>query len=80
VPHTISELGLPLLEGALAHLECVTVSAHVEGDHTIFVGRVERMGVPGGEPLLYFKGKYERLNMFVEEPSQGSPNPSKAGA
>ena len=61
VPHTISALGLPLVEGALAHLECVTVSTHVEGDHTIFVGRVERAGVPGGEPLLYFKGRYERL-------------------
>jgi len=61
VAHTISELGLPLLEGALAHLECVTVSAHVEGDHTIFVGRVERIGVPGGEPLLYYKGRYQKF-------------------
>ena len=61
VAHTMTDLGLPLLADALAHLECMTVSAHVEGDHTIFVGRVERMGVPGGEPLLYFRGKYERL-------------------
>jgi len=69
VPHTVSELGLPLLDGAMAHLECITVSAHVEGDHTIFVGRVERMSVPGGEPLLYFKGRYER---FVKEPQSGA--------
>ena len=41
VPHRISELGLPLLDGALAHLECSTVHAYAEGDHTIFVGRVE---------------------------------------
>ena len=62
VAHTVSELGLPLVDGALAHLECITVSTHVEGDHTIFVGRVERIGVPGGgEPLLYFKGRYQRL-------------------
>jgi flavin reductase (DIM6/NTAB) family NADH-FMN oxidoreductase RutF len=61
VTHTISDLGLPLLAEALAHLECTTVNRHVEGDHTIFVGRVERMFVPGGEPLLYFKGRYERL-------------------
>ena len=65
VAHTMSDLGLPLLADALAHLECTTVNMHVEGDHTIFIGRVERMGVPGGEPLLYFKGRYERL-----------PNPS----
>lgn len=61
VPHTVSDLGLPLLHDSLAHLECTTVSTHVEGDHTIFVGRVERISVPGGEPLLYFKGRYERL-------------------
>jgi flavin reductase (DIM6/NTAB) family NADH-FMN oxidoreductase RutF len=61
VPHAVSDLGLPLLHESLAHLECTTVSKHVEGDHTIFVGRVERISVPGGEPLLYFKGRYERL-------------------
>jgi flavin reductase (DIM6/NTAB) family NADH-FMN oxidoreductase RutF len=61
VPHRISDLGLPLVEGAIARLECVTVSMHVEGDHTIFVGRVERADAPGGEPLLYSRGRYERL-------------------
>ena len=61
VPHHITDLGLPLVEGALAHLECVTVARHVEGDHTIFIGRVERAGAPGGEPLLYYRGRYERL-------------------
>jgi flavin reductase (DIM6/NTAB) family NADH-FMN oxidoreductase RutF len=34
---------------------------HVEGDHTIFVGRVERARVNAGEPLLYFRGQYDRL-------------------
>src|SRR5437764_10434697 len=31
----------PLVEGALAWLECRTVSEHDAGDHTIFVGEVE---------------------------------------
>jgi 4-nitrophenol 2-monooxygenase / 4-nitrocatechol 4-monooxygenase, reductase component len=61
VPHRISDLGLPLIEGAIAQLECTTVSTHVEGDHTIFVGRVERASVGAGEPLLYFRGQYDRL-------------------
>ena len=47
---------------ALAHIECVTVSSHVEGDHTIFVGRVERAATNDGEPLLYFRGRYNRLS------------------
>ena len=61
VPFRPGVLGVPLIEGALAHLECRTVSAHVEGDHTIFVGRVESAQAGEGEPLLYFRGRYHRL-------------------
>jgi len=62
VPYRLGALGAPLIEGALAHLECVTVGAHVEGDHTIFVGRVEHGSTGTGEPLLYFRGRYGRLH------------------
>jgi flavin reductase (DIM6/NTAB) family NADH-FMN oxidoreductase RutF len=61
VPFTLGDLGVPLIDGALAQLECTTVSAYVEGDHTIFVGRVERSRVGSGEPLLYYRGNYQRL-------------------
>jgi flavin reductase (DIM6/NTAB) family NADH-FMN oxidoreductase RutF len=61
VPHRVTDLGVPVVEGAIAQLECVTVSMHVEGDHTIFVGRVERAAALGGDPLLYARGRYERL-------------------
>jgi flavin reductase (DIM6/NTAB) family NADH-FMN oxidoreductase RutF len=33
----------------------------VEGDHTIFVGRVESVGIGEGEPLLYYRGRYHQL-------------------
>ena len=45
VPHTISDRGLPLIEGALAHLECTTVSVHVEGG----VGVIEAHHEPDGD-------------------------------
>jgi flavin reductase (DIM6/NTAB) family NADH-FMN oxidoreductase RutF len=61
VEHRISDLGVPLVEGAIARLECLTVSMHVEGDHTIFVGRGAGAPAAGGEPLLYARGRYERL-------------------
>lgn len=61
VPHRLSPRGLPLLEGALAYLECTTVATHDEGDHTIFVGRVDAGDVAEGEPLLYYRGRYARL-------------------
>jgi flavin reductase (DIM6/NTAB) family NADH-FMN oxidoreductase RutF len=62
VPHRVSALGLPLIDGALAQLECLTVSTHVAGDHTVFVGRVEQASTGAGEPLLYYRGQYQRLS------------------
>lgn len=61
VAYRLSPRGLPLIDGALAHLECATVSTHDAGDHTIFVGRVEGGDVASGEPLLYYRGQYQRL-------------------
>jgi flavin reductase (DIM6/NTAB) family NADH-FMN oxidoreductase RutF len=62
VPFTLSQLGLPLLDNALAHLQCATVNVHLEGDHTIFVGRVEGAFTGPGAPLVYFRGRYDRLH------------------
>lgn len=59
-----SALGLPLLEGAIVHIECTTAHAYPGGDHTIFVGQVEAAHVadaPSVEPLLYYRGRYGRL-------------------
>ena len=61
VPHRISALGLPILNEALAHVECVIVGSHVEGDHTIFIGRVDDCGTTDGMPLMYYRGKYDSL-------------------
>ena len=54
--------GLPLIEGALAHLECRVVATFPGGDHSIFVGEVEHAAVgEGGSPLIFFEGRYHRL-------------------
>jgi flavin reductase (DIM6/NTAB) family NADH-FMN oxidoreductase RutF len=53
--------GIPLLEGALAHLTCEVVSSHLAGDHTIFIAKVTSVEVYDGNPLLYFRGDYRRL-------------------
>jgi flavin reductase (DIM6/NTAB) family NADH-FMN oxidoreductase RutF len=49
----------PLLAGALGWLECELSAEHEVGDHTLFVGLVER-AEPGdhGEPLLRLGGDY----------------------
>jgi len=64
VAHKEGALGLPLLTDALAHLECSTAHAYPGGDHTIFVGQVEAASSradEGPEPLLYYRGRYNRL-------------------
>lgn len=51
--------GVPVLAGAAAVFECFNRSRHVEGDHTIFIGQVERCShAEGASPLLYHGGMF----------------------
>ena len=71
-PTTRSELtGSLLLDGALATLECRTVSVHQAGDHDIVVGEVLGMRTPrpDGDPLVYFRSSYRRLTEGPESRS-----------
>lgn len=59
VSFTENEAGLPLLDGAAATFECFNRSRYEEGDHTIFVGEVERCRHREGvSPLLFHGGKF----------------------
>ena len=53
--------GAPLLEGALAYIECRVVHAYPGGDHTIIVGEVESASVAEHKPLAYYRGCYAEL-------------------
>ena len=53
--------GIPVLKNVLVNLECRRVNAHDNGDHTIFVGAVERATVTDGNPLVYSQGNYHQL-------------------
>jgi flavin reductase (DIM6/NTAB) family NADH-FMN oxidoreductase RutF len=49
----------PLLEGAVSWLECSLHSEHGAGDHTFFVGAVERIELGRDAPgLVYRHGRY----------------------
>ena len=49
----------PLLEGAVGWLECALAGEHDAGDHTLFLGRVERAEPgAGGPPLVRLDGDY----------------------
>ena len=67
--------GLPLLDGAIATLECTVVQTFSAGDHDLFIGRVDsldqhREGVP---PLLYFRRHYLRIEQGAESAVEGKP-------
>jgi flavin reductase (DIM6/NTAB) family NADH-FMN oxidoreductase RutF len=61
VGYHISPLGLPLLEGALATIECRVFSTAPGGDHSIIVGEVLEIAVGEGEPLLYYRSGYHAI-------------------
>jgi len=55
--------GLPLLEGAIATLECTVVETFSAGDHDLFVGRVDALASyeEHPQPLLYYRRRYLRI-------------------
>lgn len=60
-------LGLPLIEGALAHLECRVREEMSGGTHRIFIGGVHAAHARTGRPLSYFRGTFGRFVRFDED-------------
>jgi flavin reductase (DIM6/NTAB) family NADH-FMN oxidoreductase RutF len=58
IPWEAGPFDAPLLPLGLARLVCAHESATEAGDHTILVGRVVRVEVDDGDPLVYFHRAY----------------------
>lgn len=56
--------GAPILGGAIAAIDCRLHAVHEGGDHSILVGRVERLGpiLDDAEPLIYYRGAYRAVS------------------
>ncbi|MEO0598071.1 MAG: flavin reductase family protein, partial [Chloroflexota bacterium] len=52
---TTAKTGAPVLEDALAWLDCTVYSRHTAGTHTIYIGEVQASSViaPDEKPLVY---------------------------
>ena len=62
IAYTPGRTGAPILEDALAFVDCETIAEHDAGDHVIVVGRVLELGYqPEGKPLLFYRGGYGRF-------------------
>ena len=56
--------GSPLVDGAVAHLDCELEQQHLAGDHWIVVGRVRALELHRNEaePLVFCRGGFGRQN------------------
>ena len=54
--------GAPIFDETLAFVDCRVVAVYPGGDHSIFLGQVEALGGGEASPLLYYRGKYSRLD------------------
>lgn len=67
--------GLPLVDGAIATLECTVVQTFSAGDHDLFIGRVDALGsqVDDPMPLLYYRRRYLRIEEAATTEVEGKP-------
>jgi 3-hydroxy-9,10-secoandrosta-1,3,5(10)-triene-9,17-dione monooxygenase reductase component len=67
--------GLPLLDGAVATLECSTVETIRAGDHDLLVARVDSLAAATDHPmpLLYYRRRYLRIERARALDLEGKP-------
>jgi len=62
VSHQVGTTGAPLIDGAVAHLDCKLERSYTVGDHDIFIGEVLGLQLAdSAEPLLFHGGRYRLL-------------------
>ncbi len=61
-----SPSGLPLLEGAVAYLDCVLDTTHAAGDHVICIAEVRGVEVAAGHPLVFVGGRFRSIGPICD--------------
>jgi 3-hydroxy-9,10-secoandrosta-1,3,5(10)-triene-9,17-dione monooxygenase reductase component len=66
VNYSLSRLGVPILDGALARIECSLQASFETGDHILVLGCVRALeAAPDVQPLVAFRGS---LSAFPQNP------------
>lgn len=61
--------GSPILEGAVAWIDCTIHSEQQAGDHWLVLGRVVELDLgAGGEPLIFHRGAFDRFRPVPRQP------------
>ncbi len=53
--------GSPVIDDALASIECTVVQQVLAGTHWVIIGEVQSVTCRSGEPLLYYNSSYREL-------------------
>ena len=62
VSHRTEITGSPILDGVVSYLDCTLHVTLQAGDHDIFIGEVQSLGVtPDAKPLLFAGGGYAQV-------------------
>lgn len=61
IAHHVEVSGAPVLDDALAWVDCRVHEVYPGGDHTIYIGEVLNGDARAGEPLVFFRGGYGRF-------------------
>ncbi|MHB8383865.1 MAG: flavin reductase family protein [Candidatus Binataceae bacterium] len=61
VSYRVGANGVPILDGAVAYLECRLSGSMDAGDHTVYLGEIEQAETHEAKPLLFFRGGYREL-------------------
>ena len=75
-PFHVGEHGTPVLDASIAHMECGVERSVDAGDHTIYIGRVLAAAADDDHelPLLYFRGRYLRIERAAASDLRGKPD------
>lgn len=52
----------PVLNGSLASMSCTIKDKILVGDHVVYIGEVKESILNEGNPLIYYKGKYNSIS------------------
>jgi flavin reductase (DIM6/NTAB) family NADH-FMN oxidoreductase RutF len=74
------ETGIPIIDRAIAAVECEVIDRFTVGDHHLYVGRVlaTTLDEPDAPPLLYHRRRYLRIERATTTQVAGKPE-SPAG-
>ena len=48
----------PVIQGAIASMDCSVIAGHKAGDHTVFIGEVEAIMIGDGVPLVWLERQF----------------------